>query len=612
MCGIVGAVGAELDLVSIFEGLRRLEYRGYDSAGVAIIHHGELEVAKASVARESMGVLADWLTAQPFTTGQVMVGHTRWPTHGAPTLANTHPHLDCTGEIAIVHNGIIENFRELRQALLERGHVFRSDTDSEVIAHLLEEALRDGGRPADALGTVFGQLLGHMSIVVALRSYPGLLLGVRRTSPLLAGRNGRQSFFASDAPAFLSLADQFYEVPEDKVVVLGEGVEGDGGVSLATLEPLAIEWSSQDAVLDGFASYYEMELHQSPEAFYDTVSALMTLDHEAVVDQLSIDSYELRRVRKVVIIGCGTSYHAGLVGRYLIEHLARIPVEVDVASEYRYRDPILDADTLVVGISQSGESLETITALRECMASGAHTIAITNVIGSQLSRVADAVLYTRAGPEISVASTKTHLAQIGALGMLAIYLGELKGVLYPEESKRRRQELLEMTELLRMTVQRQGSWRAGMTEYLHRERFFFIGRNLLYPVAMEGALKMKELSYIAAEAYPAGELKHGPIAMLDEQAVVVALLGKDRLHEKMLSNLEEVRARGAKLVVVAVDGDASPTDLADTILRVPQSDTLWSPLLMVLPLQVLAGWMAQVRGYDLDKPRNLAKTVTVE
>ncbi|WP_298336889.1 glutamine--fructose-6-phosphate transaminase (isomerizing) [Ferrimicrobium sp.] len=612
MCGIVGAVGAELDLVSIFEGLRRLEYRGYDSAGVAIIHHGELEVAKASVARESMGVLADWLTAQPFTTGQVMVGHTRWPTHGAPTLANTHPHLDCTGEIAIVHNGIIENFRELRQALLERGHVFRSDTDSEVIAHLLEEALRDGGRPADALGTVFGQLLGHMSIVVALRSYPGLLLGVRRTSPLLAGRNGRQSFFASDAPAFLSLADQFYEVPEDKVVVLGEGVEGDGGVSLATLEPLTIEWSSQDAVLDGFASYYEMELHQSPEAFYDTVSALMTLDHEAIVDQLSIDSYELRRVRKVVIIGCGTSYHAGLVGRYLIEHLARIPVEVDVASEYRYRDPILDADTLVVGISQSGESLETITALRECMASGARTIAITNVIGSQLSRVADAVLYTRAGPEISVASTKTHLAQIGALGMLAIYLGELKGVLYPEESKRRRRELLAMTELLRMTVQRQESWRAGMAEYLHRERFFFIGRNLLYPVAMEGALKMKELSYIAAEAYPAGELKHGPIAMLDEQAVVVALLGKDRLHEKMLSNLEEVRARGAKLVVVAVDGDASPTDLADTILRVPQSDPLWSPLLMVLPLQVLAGWMAQVRGYDLDKPRNLAKTVTVE
>ncbi|MGC9154087.1 MAG: glutamine--fructose-6-phosphate transaminase (isomerizing) [Ferrimicrobium sp.] len=612
MCGIVGAVGAELDLVSIFEGLRRLEYRGYDSAGVAIIHHGEIEVAKASVARESMGVLADWLTAQPFTTGQVMVGHTRWPTHGAPTLANTHPHLDCTGDIAVVHNGIIENFRELRQALLERGHVFRSETDSEVIAHLLEEALRDGGRPADALGAVFSQLIGHMSIVVALRSYPGLLLGVRRTSPLLAASNAQQSFFASDAPAFLSLADQFYEVPEEVVVVLGEGVEGDGGVALATLEPLAIEWSSQDAVLDGFASYYEMELHQSPEAFYDTVSALMTLDHEAVVDQLLIDSYELRRVRKVVIIGCGTSYHAGLVGRYLIEHLARIPVEVDVASEYRYRDPILDADTLVVGISQSGESLETITALRECMASGARTIAITNVIGSQLSRVADAVLYTRAGPEISVASTKTHLAQIGALGMLAIYLGELKGVLYPEESKRRRQELLAMTELLRMTVQRQESWRAGMAEYLHRERFFFIGRNLLYPVAMEGALKMKELSYIAAEAYPAGELKHGPIAMLDEQAVVVALLGKDRLHEKMLSNLEEVRARGAKLVVVAVDGDTSPTDLADTILRVPQSDALWSPLLMVLPLQVLAGWMAQIRGYDLDKPRNLAKTVTVE
>ncbi|WP_298208878.1 glutamine--fructose-6-phosphate transaminase (isomerizing) [Ferrimicrobium sp.] len=612
MCGIVGAVGAELDLASIFDGLRRLEYRGYDSAGVAIIHNGELEVAKASVARESMDVLADWLSAQSFSTGQVMLGHTRWPTHGAPTLANTHPHLDCTGDVAIVHNGIIENFRELRAELQERGHAFRSDTDSEVIAHLLEESLRGGERPADGLGRVFERLVGHMSIVVALRSYPGMLLGVRRTSPLLAATHAHQSFFASDAPAFLALAEQFYEVPEDVVVVLGDGVAGDGGALLATLEPLSIEWSSQDAVLDGFASYYEMELHQSPEAFYDTVSALMTLDHEAVVDQLSIDPYELRRIRKVVIIGCGTSYHAGLVGRYLVEHLARIPVEVDVASEYRYRDPILDADTLVIGISQSGESLETITALRECIASGARTIAITNVIGSQLSRVADGVLYTRAGPEISVASTKTHLAQIGALGMLAIYLGELKGVLYPDESKRRRRELLEMTRLLRITVQRQDDWHAMLADYLHRERFFFIGRNLLYPVAMEGALKMKELSYIAAEAYPAGELKHGPIAMLDDQAVVVALLGKDRLHDKMLSNLEEVRARGAKLIVVAVDGDTSPDDLADTVLRIPPSDALWSPLLMVVPLQELAGWMAQVRGYDLDKPRNLAKTVTVE
>ncbi|MHB1733300.1 MAG: isomerizing glutamine--fructose-6-phosphate transaminase, partial [Ferrimicrobium acidiphilum] len=415
-----------------------------------------------------------------------------------------------------------------------------------------------------------------------------------------------------DAPAFLSLADQFYEVPEDVVVVLGDSVEGDGGVRLAELEPLAIAWSSQDAVLDGYASFYEMELQQSPSAFYDTVAALMTADHQAVVDQLSIDPYELQRIRKVVIIGCGTSYHAGLVGRYLIEHLARIPVEVDVASEYRYRDPILDADTLVVGISQSGESLETITALRECVASGARTIAITNVIGSQLSRVADGVLYTRAGPEISVASTKTHLAQVGALGMLAIYLGELKGVLYPDEASRRRQELIAMAELLRATLDRQSQWRAGIGDYLSREHFFFIGRNLLYPVAMEGALKMKELSYIAAEAYPAGELKHGPIAMLDEQAVVVALLGDDRLHEKMLGNIEEVRARGATILAVATDGDAGPDELADIVLRVPKSEALWSPLLMVLPLQVMAGWMAQARGYDLDKPRNLAKTVTVE
>lgn len=612
MCGIVGAVGANIDLLATFEGLRRLEYRGYDSAGVAIIHDGELEVARASVARESMDVLAGWLSKQPYSTAQVMVGHTRWPTHGAPTLANTHPHVDCGGDLAIVHNGIIENFRELKAGLRLRGHEFRSDTDSEVIAHLMEEALAAGQLPANALTEVFAQLKGHMAIVVSSRAYPGLLLGARRTSPLLAGSASEHAFFASDAPAFLSLADQFYEVPEDVVVVLGEPVDGDGGMALAELEPLAIAWNSQDAVLDGFASYYEMELEQSPAAFYDTVAALMTVDHEAIVDQLSIDPYELQRIRKVVIIGCGTSYHAGLVGRYLVEHLARVQVEVDVASEYRYRDPILDAETLVVGISQSGESLETITALRECVASGARTLAITNVIGSQLSRVADGVLYTRAGPEISVASTKTHLAQIGALGMLAIYLGELKGVLYPDEAKRRRQELMAMTELLQTSIDRQPQWRSDVEEYLLRDRFFFIGRNLLYPVAMEGALKMKELSYIAAEAYPAGELKHGPIAMLDDQAVVVALLADDRLHEKMLGNIEEVRARGATIVVVAADGDTGSDDLADIVLRVPSCESLWSPLLMVLPLQVLAGWMAKVRGYDLDKPRNLAKTVTVE
>ncbi|MEX6428497.1 MULTISPECIES: glutamine--fructose-6-phosphate transaminase (isomerizing) [Ferrimicrobium] len=612
MCGIVGAVGSELDLVSIFEGLRRLEYRGYDSAGIAVIHDGELLTARASVARESMDVLASWLAERPFRKGEVMLGHTRWPTHGAPTLANTHPHLDCHGDIAVVHNGIIENFRELRAALIERGHRFGSDTDSEVVAHLMEEALGEGLLPARALEHVFVQLRGHMALVVALRFEPRLLLGIRRTSPLLAAVGEGQAFFASDAPAFLSLAEQFYEVPEDVAVVLGNPIAGDQGLSVGDLEPLTVEWSSQDAVLDGFASYYEMELHQSAEALYDTVSALMDGNRAPVIDQLRIDAYELARVRKVVIIGCGTSYHAGLVGRYLVEHLARVPVEVDVASEYRYRDPILDADTLVIGISQSGESLETITALRDCQVNGARTIAITNVIGSQLSRVADGVLYTRAGPEISVASTKTHLAQIGALAMFAIYLGEIKGTLYPDEAKRRRQELAEMAPLIRTTVEREGIWRGVVEQYLLLDRFFFIGRNLLYPVAMEGALKMKELSYIAAEAYPAGELKHGPIAMLDEQAVVVALLGDDRLHDKMLSNLEEVRARGAKLIVVAPDGDQSADDLADAVLRVPPCLALHAPLLMVLPLQVLAGWMAKVRGLDLDKPRNLAKTVTVE
>lgn len=605
MCGIVGAVGSALEPTVVFEGLRRLEYRGYDSAGLAVVAHGTLVVHRSAARRTSLAEVGAMVAADGARAAELVIGHTRWATHGAPSEANAHPHLDCRDDVVVVHNGIIENFRSLRAELEERGHRFRSETDSEVIAHLMEEQLATGAQPADALGAVFARLQGHMAIVVGLRSRPALLLGVRRTSPLVAARSEDAAFFASDAPAMLELADGFFEVPEERVVSLGPAGEGFVG-----LVPLALDWTVQDVELEGYASHYEMEWHQGPTAFADTINALVDDRGDAVVEW--VRPVDLSELDKLVVVGCGTSYHAGLIGRYLIEHLSRLPVEVDVASEYRYRDPILDAHTLVIGISQSGESLETIAAMKEATACGAASLALTNVLGSGLARVSDGVLYTRAGPEISVASTKTHVAQIGALALLATYLGESVGRLSRDDARSVRASLASMTEPLREAVAREQQFDQAFAPFLDMERFFFIGRHVLFPVALEGALKMKELSYLPAEAFPAGELKHGPIAMLDGTSVVIALVGSGPLHDKLLGNLEEVKARGAKLVVVAEDGDASVEPLADAVLWVPRVDYLWSPLMGVVPLTYIAGALARHRRLDLDKPRNLAKTVTVE
>lgn len=450
MCGIVGAVGATLEPAAVFEGLRRLEYRGYDSAGLAIVAEGRLVVHRSAAHRTSLAEVGAVLAASEAIAAQLVIGHTRWATHGAPSEANAHPHVDCHDEVVVVHNGIIENFRPLRAELEARGHRFRSETDSEVIAHLMEERLARGEEPAAALAAVFALLKGHMAIVVGLRSRPELLLGVRRTSPLVAARSQSAAYLASDAPAMLELADRFFEVPEEQVVCLGRGQQGFDG-----LAPLALDWTSQDVELDGYASHYEMEWHQGPIAFADTMSALVDEEGRAVVEWTRMDPDEVAGLSKLVVVACGTSYHAGLIGRYLIEHLSRLPVEVDVASEYRYRDPILDARTLVIGISQSGESLETVAAMREATASGARSLAITNVLGSGLARVADGVLYTRAGPEISVASTKTHLAQIGALGVLATYLGEAVGRLGAEDARTLRASLVAMAAPIAETVARE-------------------------------------------------------------------------------------------------------------------------------------------------------------
>ena len=609
MCGIVGGVGPSIQATEVFDGLKRLEYRGYDSAGMALVGAEGVEVIRAATGSHSLDELKGRLSGLA-PGANLVVGHTRWATHGAPTLGNAHPHTDCTGRVVLVHNGIVDNFRELRGEVLALGHELKSETDSEVIAHLIEDGLAAGMEPAEAVASVFSRLLGHMALVVAFAQLPLTIFGIRRTSPLLVAAGDGRSFFASDAPAVLDVATSFYEMPEDRVIAIGEPAKGAAGTSV--LVPLAIDWASQDVELVGYQSFYEMELAQEGEAFSDTVSSLIDEDGGAVVDELKVDPYELKRLRKVTVVGCGTSYHAGLVGRFLIEHFAKIPVEVDVASEYRYRDPILDDDHLVVGVSQSGESLDTITAVKGAAAAGAKTLAVTNVIGSQLSRLADTVLYTRAGPEVSVASTKTHVSQVGALALFAIYLGELKGHMYPEEAREARSSLRDVASAIEGALARRAEYEESLAPFVGTDRFFFIGRNLQYPVALEGALKLKELSYLAAEAYPAGELKHGPIAMLDSEAVVVALVPRDRLREKVLANIEEVRARGARVIVVAFDGDPEAATLAETALFVPEVRPIWSPLVTVIPLQVMAGAIARSRGLNLDRPRNLAKTVTVE
>lgn len=614
MCGIVGVVGSADVAGAILEGLVRLEYRGYDSAGFAVVEPGvrRLEVAKAATARTSLVELKAAMASLEGRRFSAGVGHTRWATHGAPILVNAHPHLDCSGRIAVVHNGIVENFRELRAGLLERGHRLSSDTDTEVIAHLLEEELADH-QPAEALGRVFGELRGHMAIAVALAEHPGLVLAIRRTSPLMGARGIDADFVVSDVPAVLHRATQFFEIPEEVVVAIGPEAAGLAGAErLDDIPALQINWRSQDVELGGYASFYEMELAQGAEAIAQTVASLVDERGDAFIDVLNIDPYDLKRVRKVVVVGAGTSYHAGLIGRFAIEHYARVPVEVDVASEYRYRDPIIDDDTLLVAVSQSGESLDTIVALREGRAAGAHAITVTNVVGSQLARLADGVLYTRAGPEVSVAATKTHLAQITALELLAIWLGELRGVLYPEEARARRREVAEVAGAVAGVLDEAERIGELAERVAGRERFFFIGRNVALPVAMEGALKLKELSYLPAEAYAAGELKHGPIAMLDEEAVVVAIVPQDRLREKAIANLEEVRARGAQVLAVVAGEDARVAELADHVVVVPVTAPLLFPFVGVVPLQVLAGQVAKARDLNLDRPRNLAKTVTVE
>ncbi len=613
MCGIIGVVGTPDALDTLLEGLARLEYRGYDSAGVALVRPGETWRARTASGTESVRALVEACREAPagFASG---IGHTRWATHGAPEAENAHPHLDCTGHVAIIHNGIVENHAELRAGLEERGHAFSSRTDSEVLAHLIEEARRGGADLVEAMRQSLGRVRGAFAVAAVDATEPDVIVAARRVSPLIVGTAPGRTYLASDVPAILDRAGAFYAVDDDQVVRLAPA--GFSAVDLegapVRLRQLAIDWDLETAEKGGFEDFMTKEIEEQPTALANTLLDRRRGDGTITFDELRVADAELLEVRRVVIVATGTSHHAALVAKYALERWARLTTEVDIASEYRYRDPVVEVGTLVIGVSQSGETIDTIQAVREARRRGARVVAVTNVVDSSLAREADAVLYTRAGLEVSVASTKSFVAQVAALEMLALRLAQLRATLPADDVEAHVRGLGAVGGLVAAALARRDAVTDVAKQLVGARDFFYLGRHVGLPTAMEGALKLKELTYVHAEGYPGGELKHGPLALIEPGVVVVAVATDPAMYDKMLSNLAEVKARGASLVVVATDDDETIGAVADYVLRVPATEPLFSPMVDVVPLQLFAYAMARGLGRNVDRPRNLAKTVTVE
>ena len=613
MCGIVGYVGPRPALDVVVEGLRRLEYRGYDSAGVAVIGDGELQIAKKAGRIENL----DKVLAATSITGVTGMGHTRWATHGAPNDRNAHPHTDASGRVAVIHNGIIENFAALVRELERDGVELVSETDTEVVAHLVGAQVRDGASLSDAVRTVARRLEGAFTLVLLDRDDPDVVVAARRNSPLVLGVGDGEMFLGSDVAAFIEHTREAVELGQDQVVEIrrdgysvtdfaGEPVDG---------RHFHINWDLEAAEKGGYDYFMLKEIQEQPSAVRDTLRGHLVSGH-VVLDEQRLDKQELRDVDKVFVVACGTAYHAGLIAKQVIEHWTRIPVEVEMASEFRYRDPVLDQQTLVVAISQSGETADTLEAVRHARTQRAKVLAICNTNGAQIPRESDAVLYTHAGPEIGVAATKTFVAQVAAVQLVGLALAEARGTKYGDEIQREFTTLIQVADAMARTLEVVEPVRALAREIANAKAVLFLGRHVGYPVALEGALKLKELAYMHAEGFAAGELKHGPIALIEEGLPVVVVMpsptGRSVLHQKMLSNMAEVRARGARTIVIAEEGDAAAREHADHLIEVPAVATLLSPFVATIPLQVLAAEIAQARGYDVDKPRNLAKSVTVE
>ena len=613
MCGIVGVTGSDPALPFLLDGLSRLEYRGYDSSGVALVDGDAVWVRRrAGKLAELTGAVGDAPAAL------VGIGHTRWATHGGPTEHNAHPHSDCSGALALVHNGIIENHVELGDELVSAGHELRSETDTEVLAHLVEAGMAAGAGLADAVRAALGRVEGSFAVAVVHAAEPDLIVAARRSSPLVAGRTDDAGLVASDIPALLAATREVYVLDDDQVVEVRPGALRVTTLDGTEVEPVRrrVDFDVETAEKGGYPDFMLKEIHEQPRAVQETLRERARGDR-LMLGELELSDEELRAVDKVFIVGCGTSFHAGMVARYAIEHWARLPTEIEVASEFRYRDPVLDAQSLVVGVSQSGESLDTMEACRfaRSATNKAKVLVVCNVVDSSMAREADAVLYTRAGPERGVAATKTHVAQIVAMELLALRLAQVRGLLYPEEVTRQVEALHSLPGLIEGVLTRSDEICEIAARYTDTRDFFFLGRGVGYPVALEGALKLKEISYARAEAYPAGEMKHGPIALIEPGTVVVAVATRGRLHAKIMSNIDEVRARGATVVVVANEGDDAAAAHADNVLwvpPVPRGGELFSPVLDVVALQLFAYAIAKARGCDVDQPRNLAKTVTVE
>jgi glucosamine--fructose-6-phosphate aminotransferase (isomerizing) len=606
MCGIVGYVGSEQALPILMDGLSRLEYRGYDSAGVAIVDGGVDVVRKAG----KLAILEKELALRD-VAGSTGIGHTRWATHGGPSDANAHPHRDCTGRIALIHNGIIENFLELREELERDGHVFASETDTEAIAHLIEAAY-DGDLVA-AFRTALKRLDGAFSLAVVSADDPGVVVAAKRTSPLLVGKAEHGTLLASDPPALLPYTRDMVHIHDDQVVVITAD-----GYTITTLdgepaegEAVHVDWDLQAAEKAGFDHFMLKEIYEQPDAVADTLRG-RTISGRLHLDELRMDEADIREVDKVFVVACGSSYHAAMVAKYAIEHWTRIPCEIELSSEFRYRDPVLDRDTLVIAVSQSGETIDTLEAVRHAKDQHAKLMSVVNVVGSSIARASDAVLYTHAGPEIAVASTKAFETQMVALKLMALYLAQVRSTLYPGEIADLVREMGRLPELLERTLALREPVHEIAREIVDARDVLFLGRHVGYPIALEGALKLKEISYLHAEGYAAGELKHGPIALVEQGVPVVAVATQSHVYQKVLSNILEVKARGALVIAVATEGDTEIGRHADHVLEVPKVHQLFTPELVAVPLQMLAYEIAVLRGCDVDQPRNLAKSVTVE
>ena len=616
MCGIVGYVGAKQALQVVVEGLRRLEYRGYDSAGIAVVADGVLDVRKKA---GKLTNLESLLGSDPLPGSTIGIGHTRWATHGGPTDANAHPHVSEDGRVAVIHNGIIENFAELRAELTASGVILRSETDTEVVAHLLSQVLPlTSNDLAEAMRRVCARLDGAFTLVAVVADNPDVVVGARRNSPLVVGRGDGENFMASDVAAFIAHTRHAVELGQDQVVELRcdsiTVTDFDGNP--AEVNEFEVTWDASAAERGGYDTFMAKEIAEQPKAVADTLRGRIDADGILKLDEMRISDNDIREVEKVIVIACGTAYHSGMVAKYALEHWTRIPCEVELASEFRYRDPILDRRTLVIAISQSGETMDTLMAMRYAREQGARVLAICNTQGSTIPRESDAALYTHAGPEVAVASTKAFLTQIVACYLVALFVAQVRGNKFGDEIASVVRDLADMPRKIDLVLDTAEEVKALAAELQNSPSVLFIGRHVGFPVALEGALKLKELAYMHAEGFAAGELKHGPIALIEEGVPVVVIVpsprGRSVLHGKMVSNMQEVRARGARTIVIAEEGDESVVPYADHIVRIPQCPTLLQPLLAVVPLQIFACAMATAKGHDVDQPRNLAKSVTVE